>query len=42
MFDLMLEPWIIGDMMTLGLIEEIEEEECNEEDNDEEVQDADF
>lgn len=41
MFDLMLEPWIVGDMMTLGLIEEIEEE-CEEEDDDEEVQDADF
>lgn len=41
MFDLMLEPWIVGDMMTLGLIEEIEEE-YNEEDDDEEVQDADF
>ena len=25
MFDLMLEPWIVGDMMTLGLIEEIED-----------------
>ena len=41
MFDLMLEPWMVGDMMTLGLIEEIEKE-CEEEDDDEEVQDADF
>jgi hypothetical protein len=41
MFDFILEPWVVGDMMTLGLIEEIEEEEYDE-DDDEEVQDADF